>query len=129
MNNEQMVSVPRERLREFIENAACLGRSPQWVKNKAALLEALAQPAAQYHGEPVAWVRVIAGEPNQFSWFAGKQLPTGKHQLYTHADAGEVERLRDLLSEVLNEVPHGWGESFSESDLAGRIRDALEVES
>lgn len=31
----------------------------------------------------------------------------------------------DLLSEVLNEVPHGWGESFSDSELAERIRAAL----
>lgn len=31
----------------------------------------------------------------------------------------------ELLEEVLNEVPHGWGESFSQSDLAERIRAAL----
>lgn len=38
----------------------------------------------------------------------------------------EVSVFRALLEEVLNEVPHGWGESFSESELAERIRDALE---
>lgn len=38
----------------------------------------------------------------------------------------EVSLFRTLLEEVLNEVPHGWGESFSESELAERIRDALE---
>lgn len=36
-----------------------------------------------------------------------------------------VERLEKLLAEVLSEVPHGWGASFSESELAGRIRDEL----
>lgn len=40
--------------------------------------------------------------------------------------AQEVSLFRALLEEVLNEVPHGWGESFSESELAERIRDALE---
>jgi len=31
----------------------------------------------------------------------------------------------DLLGEVLSEVPHGWGESFTDSDLAERIRQAI----
>lgn len=34
-----------------------------------------------------------------------------------------------LLEEVLNEVPHGWGTSFSDSDLAKRIRTALGIKS
>lgn len=38
----------------------------------------------------------------------------------------EVSLFRALLEEVLDEVPNGWGESFSESKLAERIRDALE---
>lgn len=37
----------------------------------------------------------------------------------------EVTKFRALLEEVLNEVPHGWGASFSESDLAERIRESL----
>lgn len=37
-----------------------------------------------------------------------------------------LDLLEDLLDEVLNEVPHGWGESFTDSELAGRIRQALE---
>lgn len=36
-----------------------------------------------------------------------------------------VSGLSDLLEEVLSEVPHGWGESFSDSELAERIRAAL----
>ncbi|SEI23666.1 hypothetical protein [Pseudomonas asplenii] len=32
-----------------------------------------------------------------------------------------------LLEEVLNEVPHGWGASFSDSDLAKRIRAILGI--
>lgn len=38
----------------------------------------------------------------------------------------QISELRGLLEEVLNEVPHGWGESFSESELAQRIREAVE---
>ena len=33
--------------------------------------------------------------------------------------------LVELLEEVLSEVPHGWGASFSESELADRIRAAI----
>ena len=39
-----------------------------------------------------------------------------------------VDAMRELLQEVLNEVPHGWGQSFAESDLAERIRQELENE-
>lgn len=39
-----------------------------------------------------------------------------------------VSAMRALLEEVLSEVPHGWGDSFSDSDLAGRIRQELEDE-
>jgi hypothetical protein len=36
-----------------------------------------------------------------------------------------AEKLEGLLREVLSEVPHGWGASFSESELAEKIRQAL----
>lgn len=55
-NTEQMVSVPLDELQRFIDHAACLGRSPQWIKDKAALLNAIAQPAAQHPGAPLGWV-------------------------------------------------------------------------
>lgn len=37
-----------------------------------------------------------------------------------------IRQLEQLLKDVLSEVPHGWGESFSESELAQQIREALE---
>lgn len=55
------------------------------------------QPAEQNQGEPVALVRVIDGEPMLYSWFGLKRLPAGRHQLYTHADPGEIEQLRAEL--------------------------------
>jgi len=33
--------------------------------------------------------------------------------------------LSELLGEVLSEVPHGWGESFTDSELAESIRQAI----
>lgn len=33
----------------------------------------------------------------------------------------------ELLEEVLNEVPHGWGESFSTSELSNKIRNFLVI--
>lgn len=43
-----------------------------------------------------------------------------------HCPDCRIGELEGLLKEVLDEVPHGWGASFSESELAGRIREALE---
>lgn len=43
----------------------------------------------------------------------------------THCN--RAEKLEGLLREVLSEVPHGWGASFSDSELAEKIRQALPV--
>lgn len=55
-SNTEMVSVPRERLHQFIEYSASVCKSPAWVKDKAALLAALEQPAPQPHPDPIAWM-------------------------------------------------------------------------
>lgn len=51
-------------------------------------------------------------------------------QLCPDCRIGELEQrilsLETLLQEVLNEVPHGWGASFSDSELAASIREMLE---
>lgn len=41
------------------------------------------------------------------------------------AHCTRIERLEELLSEILDEVPHRWGASFSDSDIADRIRAEL----
>ncbi|WP_038705857.1 hypothetical protein [Pseudomonas soli] len=134
-SNTEMVSFPRELsddLAELIATRArvCGGGAFEiWE----AICEGFGKPAEQNYGEPVAWCQPHwSGKYADYSWGAERPnaaFPELWKPLYTNADPGEVERLRDLLSEVLNEVPHGWGASFSESELAGRIRDALEVES
>lgn len=39
-----------------------------------------------------------------------------------------AEKLEGLLRDVLSEVPHGWGASFSDSELAEKIRQTLPVD-
>lgn len=49
MNMNDLVSVPRKALRDFIANSACSYKGPEWSKNKSALLHGLAsapQPPA-----------------------------------------------------------------------------------
>jgi len=89
-----MVSVPREQLRQFIEYSASICKSPAWVKDKAALLAAIDQPAQQHQVKPVAYRwKQLGGN----GYMYGEQLPAivlGVWQeLYAGADAGEVERL------------------------------------
>lgn len=91
-NTEQMVSVPCEELQRFIENAACLGRSPQWVKDKAALLNAIAKPAAQHQGEPVEALLLSDCVEHHHKGYGGGYFGTDIVMLYTHADPGEVEK-------------------------------------
>jgi hypothetical protein len=120
-NTEQMVSVPRELLERAL-SATVLARG-HGSPTELGLRAFLALPAAQHQGEPVCRVLDSLGT---IQW--SKSPPPAETKLYTHADPGEVERLRELLSEVLSEVPHGWGASFSESELAERIRNALEAQ-
>lgn len=96
-SNTEMVSVPREQLRQFIEYSASICKSPAWVKDKAALLAAIDQPAQQHQVKPVAY-RWKHLDGNGYMY--GEELPTvilgAWQELYTHpapADAGEVERL------------------------------------
>ncbi|WP_085678233.1 MULTISPECIES: hypothetical protein [unclassified Pseudomonas] len=153
-SNTEMVSVPREQLRQFIEYSASICKSPAWVKDKAALLAAAEQPAPQPHPEPIAWMVGTAfwwtkeeaerdaaatgkaitpfgpmsgiapaeqhqGEPvklpayklaseyNSHDWDEGYRDGWGACRdeiaklgpLYTHADPGEIERLRTELVE------------------------------
>lgn len=63
------------------------------------------KPTVQYQGEPVAWVRFRNGEPDydgdacMIMNVAGDTLGDGDswEPVYTHADPGEVERLREAL--------------------------------
>lgn len=152
MNNEQMVSVPRERLREFIENAACLGRSPQWVKNKVILLDALAQPAAQHQGEPVeaiplkdcvpgwhsdyneglfatadAVVTLYLHPPTSDGFSAGDMADQGAKAFA--ARDGEVERLRAELAQceamAAMIAEREWAEHAGTGDVSSKVEAAF----
>lgn len=69
------------------------------------------KPTVQYQGEPVAWVRFRNGEPDydgdacMIMNVAGDTLGDGDswEPVYTHADPGEVEQLRNELGEAKGE--------------------------
>lgn len=48
-------------------------------------------------------------------------------RLHSELKVGYYEAF-ELLQEVLSEVPHGWGASFSDSELADKIRVFIGVE-
>lgn len=126
-SNTEMVSVPRESLRQFIEYSAGVCKSPAWVKDKTVLLAALDQPTEQHLGEPVAvvdesddglFIDFIYGEN-------GNPLKRGD-KLYNHPDAGEVERLRykaELYDEVW-ELATGLG-YMNVTTAIGKLSDQL----
>lgn len=70
------------------------GLARELLTSAAAMLAAA--PASPQAAQPVAW---IVTDMNGDSYFAyDRQTPNDK-PLYTHADAGEVERLKDALDE------------------------------
>ncbi|WP_054915253.1 hypothetical protein [Pseudomonas sp. NBRC 111117] len=94
-NTEQMVSVPRSLLEE-----ACNGLRITQDRARKELRALLAQPSTQHQGEPVAWVIFDNGFIDDHT--TDKDLADGWREqglevsaLYTHPDAGEVERLHN----------------------------------
>lgn len=74
----------------FAECGACNTGAPVEFWNRRTA------PAA-----PVAWVRVIDGEPMKYSWFGSKRLPAGKHYLYAAPPAAEQPGTVKMPSELL----------------------------
>lgn len=93
-NTEQMVSVPRE----WVEHYAGLLEERCAYEASERVQAVLAQPPAQHKGEPVAVlyadgsVLTKAECGDAFETCCKVETP-----LYTHAEAGEVERLRAEL--------------------------------
>ncbi|WP_137188657.1 hypothetical protein AB1N69_10585 [Pseudomonas asiatica] len=91
-SNTEMVSVPRE----WLNSVALLQMPLDQLQEQAVefLCEPCDEPAEQHQGEPVAWYRESGG-----SKFLGFNPSHPDCQpIYTHADPGEVERLRAELS-------------------------------
>lgn len=108
MRNEQkMVMVPRE----LAESLSKLhgGNFPAQESAIARLRELLTS-AQQHQGEPVAYLRASdlerLAQPHVQGCAASleKTAREGFIGIYTHADAGEVERLREELGNALEEV-------------------------
>ena len=112
-NTEQMVSVPRE----LLERAKQFTFDLLWPgKLRDDLQAVLAQPADQHQGEPVA-LPARKSIPDQATFAGGNSYYTKCFDqarswnacldeiarlgpLYTHPDAGEVERLRILAADL-----------------------------
>ncbi|ROL64575.1 hypothetical protein [Pseudomonas vranovensis] len=105
-NTEQMVSVPMSTLEKCLRDANLV----RFTCDKHVLLlqDLLSQSAAQHQDEPVAWVIFDNGFIDDHT--TDKDLADGWCEqglevsaLYTHADAGEVERLRNELAGTVAE--------------------------
>lgn len=98
MSNEQMVSVPRADVELMAEPAAhkeCISiRRHEAMFRTRALL---GQPAAQHQSEPVEAIPLKDCVPGWHSDYNDGLFATQDSvvTLYTHADAAEVERLRE----------------------------------
>ena len=107
MSKNDMVMVPRE-LAEAFREYSSWAANPKLKLAHDKLNELLDQPADQHHGEPVA-LPVRKRDRNEESdvltdcrnegWNACLDKIAKLGPLYTHADPGEVERLRGSVSE------------------------------
>ncbi|GEM_PF-1758319 len=91
-----MVSVPREPTREMLAAAQEVnGIFPTW---RAMLATA---PASQSHAEPYGWAHDDGKEFTTHADHASDLQREGIQMLplYTHADPGEVERLRTVIEQ------------------------------
>lgn len=56
-----------------------------------------AAPAAAQQAEPVAWVDVIDRDEGPYEFHGQKLLPRGKHSLYLHPPADEVQTVPEVI--------------------------------
>jgi hypothetical protein len=124
-SNTEMVSVPRELLERATKDYT--GRQnwdalePERLKAVEELSALLAQPAEQHQGKPAVWMFIGDDGHKHFSY--SKQTPEHK-PLYTHADPGEVERLRAEIQSLRKTLPNSTTDLV---DLRAQLaeRDAL----
>ncbi|MCO7513754.1 hypothetical protein NJF44_01130 [Pseudomonas guariconensis] len=102
-SNTDMICVLRSQLSSFIEHSVASHRSPAWVKDKAGLLAALAQPAEQHQGDAIGTLVRDYNERIVFTPIGDPHI-IDDMKVYAHADPGEVERLRDELPEFARMV-------------------------
>ncbi len=133
-SNTEMVSFPRELsddLAELIATRArvCGGGAFEiWE----AICEGFGKPAEKHQGEPLAWI-VHWAEDGSFYTFTRDKTRSEKLRndpefistpLYTHADPGEVERLRAELAEWKKRCQYNADTAHD----VGRERDTLRAQ-
>lgn len=118
-NTEQMVSVPRE----WVENYAGLLEERCAYEASKRVQAVLAQPPAQQKGEPVAVlyadgsVLTKAECGDAFETCCKVETP-----LYTHADAGKVERLRASEKSLAKDLAESLKQQCADMRTIGALR-------
>lgn len=95
MSRNEMVSVPRQQLKAWQERFS----KAQIFKESTEVQSVLDQPAEQHQGEPVGEVVAFGKGLHEIAWAAGRMPKLGA-KLYTSADSGEVERLREQYEKL-----------------------------
>ncbi len=70
--------------------------------------------------EPVAWVEVLDRDEGPYEFHGQKLLPRGKHSLYLHPPAAEVQKLRDALDEIESETQDVSIQQIARKALEGK---------
>ncbi len=129
-SNTEMVSVPRElaeRIQQRLNYAASAFKAAKPERDELRAI--LAQPAEQHQVEPVPvlYYKALFGaecKPNGDAYSVVFVPMPGHQPLYTHADPGEVERLREARK-FLNWPRHPLPEKIDAAISASAEPSAL----
>lgn len=102
--SDDWVMVPREpTIRMLAEGEHAMDRLG-WERFTKAVWERMLDAAPsvpQEQAEPVAWVDVLDRDEGPYRFHGQMLLPRGKHSLYLHPPAAEVQRLRDAATRLV----------------------------
>lgn len=95
-SNTELISLAASAIEDLMANGTGAVAAAAWSDLPAQLRKINLAPAQQHQGEPVAWLHGSPkGKSLSFSEAAHENVDSTP--LYTHADPGEVERLRLLV--------------------------------
>lgn len=98
-SNTELISLAASAIEDLLANGTGAVAAAAWSDLPAQLRKINLAPAQQHQGEPVAWLHGSPkGKSLSFSEAAHENVDSTP--LYTHADPGEVERLRERLKIV-----------------------------